>query len=303
MRQSCFCYRSVRPRGAYRAVTLRCVGKATDALQNIRGLIPVPTIIKIIEGKVDQLWATEGGKDRYVDAMEFVVGRTERAGEVEDLARKYAVQQALRNYMRYKPRQITRQPVRGIEHLTTSRDASRPTILSFFHHHRFDGMFGSLKRAGADLTVLVVEEGLDKNAFKILRQHMKVVARGGRLIPAAGGTDAVVAALQPGVVLCIASDVPGRTPIDFLGRKVLGSFGAARASTLADAPVVCVTSQQDGKGGNYLQLHEPLDPRDYPDPADLLAEIIRIQGEAVLAWPEALDFPLQRFGQVEEPPA
>ena len=273
------------------------MGKATDAVQNIRGLIPVPTIMKIIEGKIEALWAVEGGRDRYVEAMEFVVGRTERAGEVEDLAKKYAVQQALRNYMRYKPRQITRQPVRDIEWLTTKRDASRPMVLSFFHHHRFDGMFGSLKRAGADLSILAVEEGLDKNAFKVLRQHMKVVARGGKLIPAAGGTDAVVAALQPGVILCIASDVPGRTPVEFLGRRVLGSFGAARAATLADAPVALVTAHQDGHGGSYLQIHEPLEPRDFADPGDLLAEIIRIQGEAVLAWPEALDFPLARFGR------
>lgn len=278
------------------------MGKATDALQNIRGLIPVPTIMKIIEGKVDQLWQTPEGREHYVRAMEFVVGKTERAGEVEDLARKYAVQQALRNYMRYKPRQITKQPVRDVEWLTTRRDPSRPMILSFFHHHRYDGMFASLKRAGADLTILVIEEGMDKNAFKVLRQHMKVVARGGRLIPAAGGTDAVVAELQPGVVLCIASDVPGRTPVKFLNRDVLGSFGAARAATLANAPVACVTSHQDGQGGNYLQVHEPLEPSSFADPADLLAEILRIQGEAVLAWPEALDFPLQRFGHPETSP-
>lgn len=275
------------------------MGKATDALQNIRGLIPVPTIMKIIEGKVDQLWQTPEGREHYVRAMEFIVGKTERAGEVEDLARKYAVQQALRNYMRYKPRQITKQPVRDVEWLTTRRDPSRPMILSFFHHHRYDGMFASLKRAGADLTILVIEEGMDKNAFKVLRQHMKVVARGGRLIPAAGGTDAVVAELQPGVVLCIASDVPGRTPVTFLNRDVLGSFGAARAATLANAPVACVTSHQDGQGGSYLQVHEPLEPSSFADPADLLAEILRIQGEAVLAWPEALDFPLQRFGRPE----
>lgn len=275
------------------------MGKASDALQNVRGLIPVPTILSILEKKIDALWETPGGRDRYEEAMEFVVGKTERASEVPELAKRYAVQQGLRNYMRYKPRQITKQPVRDIERITSGRDASRPLILSFFHHHRYDGMFGSLKRAGADLKILVIEEGLDKNAFKVLRQHMKVVARGGELVPAAGGTDAVVAALQPGVVLCIASDVPGRTPVEFLGRKVLGSFGAARASQLADAPVVCVTSHQDGQGGSYLQLHEPIDPRDHEDPAGILAEIMRIQGEAVLAWPEALDFPLERFGRVE----
>jgi lauroyl/myristoyl acyltransferase len=261
-------------------------------------------IMKILEGKIDALWQTPGGPDHYVAAMEFVVGRTDRAAEVPELAKRYAVQQGLRNYMRYKPRQITRQPVRDVEWLTTKRDPARPMILSFFHHHRYDGMFGSLKRAGAQLSVLVIEEGMDKNAFKVLRQHMKVVARGGELIPASGGTDGVVAVLKPGVVLCIASDVPGRTPVQFLGREVLGSFGAARAATLADAPVALVTSHQDGNGGNYLQIHEPLDPRSFADPADLLAEILRIQGEAVLAWPEALDFPLQRFGQVpDEPPA
>ncbi len=255
-------------------------------------------IMRIIDSKIDALWETPGGRDGYVEAMEFLVGRTHRAGEVDELARRYAVQQALRNYMRYKPRQITRQPVRGIEHIV-DRDQARPMILSFCHHQRFDGMFASLKRAGADLTVLVIEEGLDKNAFKMLRQHMKVVAMGGRLLPARGGTDALVAALEPGIVLCIASDVPGRTPVTFLGREVLGSFGAARAAVLANAPVTCVTSHQDGRGGNYLQVHPPMEPSDVEGPAELLDEIMRVQGEAVLAWPEALDFPLRRFGLPE----
>lgn len=277
------------------------MSKASDALQNVRGLIPVPVIMKLIERRREQIWAVEGGPAPYLAAMEFVLGKSERADEVEALAAPYFVQQALRNYMRYKPRQITKQPVRNIELISTARDASRPLILSFFHHHRFDGMFASLKRAGAaPITILAIAEGLDPNTMKALRQHMKVVAMGGTLRPATGGTDALVADLKPGVVMAIASDVPGRTPVDFLGRRVLGSFGAARVATLANAPVVCVTSHQDGDGGSYLQLHEPLEPSNFADPADLLAEIMRIQGEAVLAWPEALEFPLLRFGKIEE---
>jgi lauroyl/myristoyl acyltransferase len=108
-----------------------------------------------------------------------------------------------------------------------------------------------------------------------------------------------VAGLRPGSTLAIASDVPGRTPVEFLGRPVLGSFGAARIAMLADAPVVLVTAHRDGDGGSYLRVHPPLEPRDFTDPAVLLAEILRRHGEAVLAWPEALDAPLARWGRVE----
>lgn len=248
--------------------------------------------------RVDNLWAIEAYRLEQEEHMRFLLEHTERAPEIPELAREYTEQAMLRSYLRWHPRAITRQPVRGIEWVTTRRDTSRPLVLSFMHHHRYDGMFASVRRYGVDLQILTLPDALAPDAPAAIKQHIRVVRRGGTLVPTTGGTAAVVAAMQPGVIMAIASDVPGQTPVDFLGRRVLGSFGAARIATITDSPVVLITSHRDGSG-NYLQLGEPLEPRDFADPADLLAEILRRHGEAVLAWPEALDTPTARWGSVE----
>lgn len=270
-----------------------------DVLQRVRSVIPARSLPGIVEKRVDALWADDAFRAQQEAHMRFLLEHTERADEVPELARRYSEQSMLRTWMRWHPRLITRQRVEGVEWLTTKRDESRPAILSFMHHHRYDGMFGSLKRAGADVHCLVLADAMADDAPAQIKQHVRVVAKGGPILPTTGGTAAVVEALRPGVTMAIASDVPGQTPVEFLGRKVLGSFGAARIATITDSPVVLITVVRDGEDSHYLQVHPPLEPRDFADPGQLLAEMLRRHGEAVLAWPEALDTPLARFGQYD----
>jgi lauroyl/myristoyl acyltransferase len=129
---------------------------------------------------------------------------------------------------------------------------------------------------------------------------LRVVGRGGEIVPAVGGTEQLAALLRPGSALALAPDFPGRTPVTFLGRKVLGSFGTARIAMLADSPVVLITQHRDRSGGSYIQVHPPLEPRDYSEPRELLDEVLAGHGEAILAWPEALESPTARFGRIDE---
>ena len=133
-----------------------------------------------------------------------------------------------------------------------------------------------------------------------MRQQRRLVARGGTVYPSAIGTESIVAMMQPDKVVVIATDVPGRTPMTFLGREVIGSFGSARIAAMTSSPVIVVTSRRDAAGSLYLQVEEPLDPLDFAGPRELLDEILRIHGEAVLAWPEALDVPTARWNHPEE---
>ncbi len=274
------------------------MGKAIDAIQHVRGLVPYRALPGLAKRRTDRLWEVEEYRLGTEEAMRFLLEHTDRAGEVPELARAHSEYNILHAFLRYHPRRITKQQVRGIEWLTTRRDPSRPMVLSFIHHAQFDGMFGSLRRHGVDITALTLPWAMGQEAPKATRQHIKVVARGATLLPAEGGTQAVVEAMKPGVIMAIASDIPGQTEVTFLNRRVRGSFGAARIAALSDAPVVLVTSHREGDG-SYLQVHEPLEPRDFADPADLLAEMLRIHGEAVLAWPEAQEMPLHRWGRIE----
>ena len=250
----------------------------------------------MIEKRLDQLWADDAFRAQQEAHMHFLLEYSERAGEVPVLARAYAEQTMLRTWMRWHPRAITRQPVRGIEWLTSRRDPARPVLLSFMHHHRYDGMFGSLNRLGVPIHILTLPDALAPEAPEQIKQHIRVVRRGGIMVPTTGGTDAVVAAMRPGVTMGIASDVTGQTQVEFLGRKVTGSFGAARIALMTNSPIVLVTAVRDDEHTHHLQLHEPIEPAEFGEPGPLLDEILRRHGEAVLAWPEALDTPLARFG-------
>lgn len=251
-----------------------------------------------VERRLARLWSVDAFREEAIGQMRFLLERTERAPEVPDLARAYAEQMMLRMYLRWHPRAITRQRVVGIEWLTTRRDPERGVILSFMHHHRYDGLFGSLARLGAWSHTVTAPDLLGPDADVQFVQHMRVVARGSTVVPSNTGTDGLVALIGPGVNLAIASDFPGRTPVTFLGRKVLGSFGAARIAAMTDTPVVLVRTLRDD-AGPYLQVEPPLEPADFSDPGVLLDEILRRHGEAVLAWPEAFESPTARFGSGE----
>jgi lauroyl/myristoyl acyltransferase len=230
--------------------------------------------------------------------MRFLLETTDRAAEIPDLARKYADNVALRTYQRWRPSLVTSQEVRGVEWLTTRRDPERAVVLGFLHHHHYEGMFASLKRHGVQITLIAMPEAMSPDAPVQLRQHIKIMARACTMIPAVGGTQAMVDLMVPPTILGVALDVIGQTPVEFLGRRVTGSFGAARIAALSNSPVVLVTSVREGDG-HYLQVHEPLEPTDFASPQDLLGEILRVLGASVLAWPEVFDTPTSRFGKLE----
>jgi lauroyl/myristoyl acyltransferase len=270
-------------------------------LQQLRRLVPVRYVPALVERRLDQLWENDEFRSAQEAEMQFLVGESERAAEVPQLARAYTEQMMIRAHMRWHPRAITRQRVKGIEWLTSRRDPSRSVILSFTHHHRYDGMFGSVVHAGAPPLSIVITEAIARPEAGIaFAQHLRVAARGGTFVNAESGTKELADLLSsPSTILALAPDFPGRTPVTFLGRKVLAPFGTARLAELTNSPVVLVTARRDAEGP-YLQLHEPLEPKEYADPGALLEEILRLHGEAILDWPEALESPRARFGEIVE---
>jgi lauroyl/myristoyl acyltransferase len=140
---------------------------------------------------------------------------------------------------------------------------------------------------------------LEPDAPLWLQQHIRVgTANGGTAVSSAVGTEGLLDLLRSGNVVAIASDVPGRTPMRFVGREVLGSFGAARLATETGSPVVVMTSEED-ENGPLIRLYEPLDPRDFTSPQALLERMLAIHERVILQWPEATDLPLSRWGAVE----
>jgi lauroyl/myristoyl acyltransferase len=271
-----------------------------DRIQRVRKVIPVRAVPWLVKRRGDKAWQSEAYRASAEAQMRFLLEFTDRADEIPVLARKYVEQVILRGHMRYHPRAITKQPVRDIEWITTKRDTSRPVIMSFAHHARFEGMWLSLKRQGAVLTALGLAEALAPDAPELFYQHMKVCALGTTIIPTGGGLNAILDLLEPGMVMGIAGDLPGKTPIKFLGRDVLAASGTARVAMKSNSPVVLVTHERDDAGVPYIQVHPPIEPSDFSTPEDLIAEILLRHSRAFLAWPEAVETPIARFATVDD---
>ncbi|RNL61234.1 hypothetical protein EFK50_17865 [Nocardioides marmoriginsengisoli] len=274
------------------------MGFIGDQVQRVRSLIPYGALPALARRRVDGLWQIEEYRSAQEAEMRYLLEHTERAAEIPEIARGYTEFALLRGYRRWHPGKLSRQPVTGIEWLTTKRDPERGVLLSFVHHAQYEGLFPSLARQGAAVHAVVAPEAFDPASPVQLRQHFKVAGMmpNTTLVPATIGTAGMVELLEGGAILGIASDVAGRTPVQFLGRELRGAFGAARMATQTNSPVVLVTSHQGADGNPSLQVHEPLEPGDFADPGALLAEIMRRHEPAVLAWPEAFDSPYTRLG-------
>ena len=169
-------------------------------------------------------------------------------------------------------------------------------MVNFVHHGYYDGAFASLGRHDIPCRMVVYPYMLEPDAPVWLKQHVAVAcAGGGTPVSAAVGTEGMTDLLRRGEVLAIASDVPGRTPMSFAGRQVLGSFGAARLATDTDSPVIVMTTLEDADGP-YVQLHGPFEPTDFASPQELLEALLRIHEARQIEEPEATDLPLSRWG-------
>jgi lauroyl/myristoyl acyltransferase len=230
--------------------------------------------------------------------MEFLLAHTRPDADPDAVARAYVRYQARRGELRWHPRLLTSLRVEGVDHLLAARERGRGVLLNFTHHGYYDGAWPSIARHGVRSHMVVYPYMLEPDAPLWLQQHLRIgTANGGTAVSAAVGTDGLLALLRDGHALAIASDVPGRTPMRFAGRDVLGSFGAARLAFDAGAPVVVMTSEEDDRGP-VIRLHEPFDPADFDSPQELLERMLEIHEAVQTRWPEATDLPLSRWGTV-----
>jgi lauroyl/myristoyl acyltransferase len=228
--------------------------------------------------------------------MEFLLGESTRAADADGLAFKYAQAMLWRSETRWRPGLIANKRIEGLEHLTTARDPDRGMVLNFMHHAHFHAGCLPLSRHGVAAYVVAKPSTLRADAPVAIQQHIKVAGLMGTVIPATS-TQALADLIEPGVALVIGSDLPGRTPVTWLGRTVLASSGAARIALMTDTPIVLTSFHRDG-GGVFLRVHAPIEPSGFDSADALLQEILRRHEPAVLDWPEAIESPLHRWGMV-----
>ena len=271
-----------------------------DVVESIRRRIPRPLLPLVVALRFALAWSRSSVRDEAREQMRFILEHTRPEADVDKAARAYVKGQIWRGELRWHPELITRMRVVGMEHLAGAREHGRGVMLNFMHHGTYEGAFASLSRLGAPPHMVVYPYMVRDDAPRWLKQHMRVACTGGGVrVSAEVGTQGIIDLLNEGLIVAVASDVPGRTPLRFVGRDVMGSFGAARIAADAGSPVVVMSYEFDDRGRPYVRLHEALEPKDFENPQALLQEMLARHERVVVQWPEHTDLPLSRWGALE----
>jgi lauroyl/myristoyl acyltransferase len=277
----------------------RKTSTAEETAARLRARVPRALIPALVAARSGLAWRRPAVREDARAQMRFLLEQTELDADVDEVARAYVRYQARRGELRWHPELLTSLRVEGLDNLVTARERGHGVVLNFVHHGHYDGAFPSIARLGVRAHMVVYPYMLEDDAPTWLRQHVKVaLVNGGTAVSAAIGTEGMLDLLRRGEVLALASDVPGKTPVSFAGRQVLGSFGAALLATTAAAPVVVLTCEEDADGP-VIRLHDPLNPAAYATPQALLRRMLELHEAVVLRWPEATDIPLSRWGSAE----
>jgi lauroyl/myristoyl acyltransferase len=269
------------------------------AVARIRRSVPTALLPLVVAARFRLAWSRAAVREDARAQMRFLLEHTRPDADLEAVARDYVRYQIRRGELRWHPELVTNLRVEGIEHLLAARDLGRGVLLNFVHHGYYDGGFPSVARHGVRCRMVVYPYMLEPDAPLWLKQHVALACTGGGApVSAAVGNDGIKDLLRQGEVVAIASDVPGRTPLSFVGREVHGSFGAARLATDTNSPVVVMTSEEDAHGP-FIQLHEPFEPKRYESPKKLLEALLVIHEARQVRWPEATDLPLSRWGAIQ----
>lgn len=229
--------------------------------------------------------------------MMFLLGRTVRSFEVSELLPRYIHYTALRRELLWRPHLVRAQRVDGVEIFHRLRHEGRGIIFNFAHHGHFVGVTPSFAAHGVHAHVAAAPHYFDIGpgfGGAIDRAHIRAVRENGvQTFNSVKSYEYMRDLLRGGATVGLAHDLPGRTRGTWLGREVSVASGITRLALETGAPIVPVSAAPDGLLTRFY-AQEPIDPREFSDREALQAEIFRRHEPAVLAWPEAVDWPLTR---------
>ncbi len=268
-----------------------------------RRLYPVRVGIAIADARAARLWRRRDAREQALAAMDLLVGRTHRAGELEQLARAYLVELCRHEELAWRTDVITSRPVRHLERLREQVGRGKGVILSVVHQGHFGAHAACVSRCGLPVAALVAptllgEQPATPGGLRRRQLHRTFASWPGvTVVDAAGSYGRVRSLLQNGGTVLLACDMKGSTPVEFLGRTVRVPSGTARLSLETGAPVVVLSAEPDGHL-ERLVVQEPLLPEDHPSLPELLQAVLDRHAPAVLAWPQACERPLLHFDVV-----
>lgn len=226
-----------------------------------------------------------------VAAADAVVGGTPAESELTDLAVRHVQARARAWELLWRPWQLHRIPIEGLEHLTAARATGRGLIVSFTHLGPTTGWAALGPRLAP--VVLLTNDRVDAEpppgyqGYQLEHRRQLFREAGIDRVPAAGSAMAVYKVLVKGGTVMLAADWPGERRTTFLGRPVDLADGTPTLAMKTGALVMPAAMLPRGRRWR-IRLHAPLDPKDYTEADDLHEAVLGIHEGEIRANPEHL---------------
>jgi lauroyl/myristoyl acyltransferase len=282
-----------RPRMPYAGLRLGLKTSPT-----LRRVLPTPWVVARAERKGERLFAErEETRAHAHRVMEAIVCGTEREGELQELARRYAIERQVWQALFWQPWRPPTIDDASRARLLAACDGERGALLSACHLGPFFCKSLALWEVGVEPVIVAGDWWFEPPSRDKWGRRLARWRRGTPDLPLArprGTFELLASLLREGRQALVYYDLPGRHETRFLGKPVELVDGTARLAVAADALVLPMRSRRDGH--RILQeFGEPLDPRAHDGVDELHDALARIHESSILEEPAAMNEP-EEFG-------
>lgn len=267
-------------------------------------MLPARLMVRRAQRRGAQTWARyPEERERARAAMAAVVAGTERAGEVDALARQHLIESEVHRVLFWQPLRTAGIDERSQAHLDAALATGRGVLLSSCHSGPvFQTMSVVAARGRGSFCVAAPwffqAPSHDYWGRRIARWWRVAAARREHIISSAGCFPLLRALLGQGESVWLLFDMPGSRETPFLGKPVMLSSSSARLAGEAGALILPLRARREGHR-TWVDVAQPLDPRRHSDEQELHAELAAVHERWILERPEALEDP-RRKGAWEE---
>ncbi len=261
----------------------------------LRRWVPLGLMLRRAAAKGDRQWDDERARSRALAATEAIVAGTERAGEVQALARRRLVEDEAYNALFWRPwrtSELDRSSAAALEHALASQ---RHLLISVCHLGPYFLQLSPVAARGlAPIAVagpwFFATPTPDYWGRRLARWRQGASGRGERLVPTSAGFEALRGLLEGGEVMMSYFDLPGSIRTDFLGKPVMLASGTCQLAHQTGALVLPMRSRRAGRRV-FTDIWEAIDSRDHATAEDLHRAIAAVHDRSILEMPEALEDP------------
>ena len=240
-------------------------------------------------------WQDRDERGHALQTMSAIVSGTTRASEVEQLARRRLVEEAIKEALFWQPWRTVNIDEASREHRRSALSSKRRLILSTCHLGPYFLNMSAFSAVGCSPIVIsapwfFADPSPDYWGRRLARWRRGVAERDERLASSSGGFALARALLEQDEVLLNYFDMPGSRSTMFLGKPVMLTRGSAELSFQTEALVLPLRARREG-ARVWTDVLAPLDPRDFATPQELHLALAEVHERSILALAETLEDP------------